>query len=124
VVVAAIGDHLVGAPTRPPAFARDGADPVDEGQQLRDVIAMAPGQRCGQRDAMRVDDQVVLGTNVGGQRGTASQQTTATSANVAAVCHAGRPVEPARALSRLSKLAMQPIPDAGCLPIHAAAATR
>jgi hypothetical protein len=61
VLVAAIGDH----PARPTAFARNRADRVNEGEQLRDVIAMATGQRCGQRDAVTVDDQVVLGTSAG-----------------------------------------------------------
>jgi hypothetical protein len=90
VVVAAIGDHPVGALARPAAIARDGAGPVDEGKQLRDVIAVATGQRCGQRDAVRVDDQVVLGPNAGTVDGrTASQRTTAKSADVAAVYHSG-----------------------------------
>jgi hypothetical protein len=42
VVIAAIGDHPVGALARPAAFACDGADPVDQGEQLRDVIATPP----------------------------------------------------------------------------------
>jgi hypothetical protein len=42
VVIAAIGDHLVGAPARPAAFARDGTDPIDQREQLRHVVAIPP----------------------------------------------------------------------------------
>jgi hypothetical protein len=61
VVVAAIGDHLVGALPRPAAFARDGADPIDEREQLRHFVAISAGQRDAQWHAMKVDDQVVFG---------------------------------------------------------------
>jgi hypothetical protein len=65
VVVTAIGNHLAGAPARSPAFARDGTDPIDERQELRHVVAISAGQRCGQRHAVTVDDQVVLGAGAG-----------------------------------------------------------
>jgi hypothetical protein len=55
VVVATIGDQPVRSLARPAAFARDRADPVDQWEQLRDVIAMATGQRCGQPHAVTVD---------------------------------------------------------------------
>jgi hypothetical protein len=103
VVVAAIGDHPVGALARPAAFARDGADPVDQWEQLRDVIAMATGQRCGQRHAVMVDDQVVLGTSAGAvDWRTAGQWTSAKRADVAGVYDPGRQSSSPRALSRVS----------------------
>jgi hypothetical protein len=90
VVVAAIGDHPVRSLARPTVFARDRADPVNEGEQLRDVIAMATGQRCGQREAVTVDDQVVLGTSAGAvDRRTAGPRTTAKRADVTGVYHPG-----------------------------------
>ena len=45
VVIAAIGDHLVGALARPAGFARDRTDPIDEREQLRHVVAIPAGQR-------------------------------------------------------------------------------
>jgi hypothetical protein len=60
VVVAAIGDHPVRSLARPTAFARDRADPVDQWERLCDAIAMASGQRCGQRHAVTVDAQWCL----------------------------------------------------------------
>jgi hypothetical protein len=47
VVVAAVGDHLVGALAGLAAFARDGADPIDEREWLRHVVAISAGQRDG-----------------------------------------------------------------------------
>src|SRR4051812_16622116 len=118
VVVAAIGDHAVRSLARPATFARDGADPVDEGEQLRDVVAMSTGQRCAQRDAVTVDDQVVLGTGAGTiDWRMAGQRTTAKRADVAAVYYPGRPVEPAEGVESPEQLPMQPIPDAGFLPV-------
>jgi hypothetical protein len=45
-VVAAIGDDPVRSLARPTAFARDRANPVDQWEQLRAVVAMEIGQRC------------------------------------------------------------------------------
>jgi hypothetical protein len=85
VVVAAIGDHLVRSPARPTACAGDGADPVDGCARLRDVVAMATGQRCSQRHAATVEDQVVLGTRAGAvDRRTAGERTATKRADVAA----------------------------------------
>ena len=61
VVVAAVGDHPVGALARTPRLAADGADAVDQGQQLGDVVAVGAGVGRQQRDACGVADQVVLG---------------------------------------------------------------
>jgi hypothetical protein len=107
VVVAVIGDHPVLALARPTAFARDGTDPVDEREQLRDVIAMATGQRCGQRHTVRVDDQVVLGASAGTvDWRTAGQRTTAKRADVAGVYDSGRPVELPAGVEPPEQLAM------------------
>ena len=62
VVVAAIGDQLLGAAARPTRTAGDGRDTVEERDQLGDVVAVAAGQRVGERDASRIDEEVVLRT--------------------------------------------------------------
>src|SRR4051794_11113904 len=61
VVVAAGGEGLPGAAGRPAGLAADRADAVEERQQLRDVVAVAAGERDGQRDPACVADEMVLG---------------------------------------------------------------
>jgi len=60
VVVAAVGkegDRPVARPARTPADRRH---PVEQLQQLGDVVAVRAGQRPGQRQATAVDEEVVL----------------------------------------------------------------
>ena len=42
VVIAAVGDELLGALARPARLAADRADAVDQGQQLSDVVRLPP----------------------------------------------------------------------------------
>lgn len=61
VVVPAIGGHSLGPstrPTDPAAYSRDG---VHQRDQLGDVVAVTAGERPGERDPARVDQEVVLG---------------------------------------------------------------
>jgi len=60
-VVAAIADQLVGPPAPPADTAADGGDPVEEPDQLGDIVAVAAGEREGERDPALVDNQVVFG---------------------------------------------------------------
>jgi hypothetical protein len=62
VVVAAIGEQQVGLLARATWLAGDwpGVQVVQQRQQLRDVVAVAAGQRDGEWDAGRVDEQMVL----------------------------------------------------------------
>ncbi len=60
VVVAAVGEQFVGALARATGLALEGPEPVDEREQLGDVVAVAGGQGRGQRDPGRVGQQVVL----------------------------------------------------------------
>jgi hypothetical protein len=60
-VVAAVCDELVGSATRPADDSAHGRDPVDERDQLADVVAVAACECKGERDACLVDDQVVFG---------------------------------------------------------------
>ena len=63
-VVATVGEQLARLASRPPAQAADGWDRVQQWQWLGDVVAVATGQGDRERDAVRVDDQVVLGARV------------------------------------------------------------
>ena len=60
VVVAAVGAHPVGSSAGPADFAADGRDTVDERDQLGDVVAVAAGDRPGERDPRRVYEKVML----------------------------------------------------------------
>jgi len=54
VVVAAVGAHDQGAAARPADQAADCWHPVDQRDQLGDVVAVAAGERPGERDPGRV----------------------------------------------------------------------
>ena len=62
VIIATVREQfprLAAGPTTQPADRRNR---VDQGQQLGDVVAVAAGEADLQRDAVRLNDQVVLGT--------------------------------------------------------------
>ena len=60
MVIATVGEHPLGTPSRTPGLAGDRADPVDQRQQLGDVVAVPAGQADRERNPVRVGDQVVL----------------------------------------------------------------
>jgi hypothetical protein len=60
VVIAAISENLVGSLTRTADLPSDGADSIDERQQLGDVVAVAARETDRERDAVTVGDQMVL----------------------------------------------------------------
>ena len=61
VVVAAVGGHTRGSAARPADLAPHRRDPLDERDQLGDVVAVAARDSPGERDSGRVDQEVVLG---------------------------------------------------------------
>jgi hypothetical protein len=61
VVVAAIGADTIGPASRSADLAAHGRDAVDERDQLRAVVAIATGDRPGERDPRRIDEEMVLG---------------------------------------------------------------
>ncbi len=61
VVVAAIGGNPVGPSPRTPDATAYRRDPLDERDQLSDVVAVAARERPGERDPGRVDQEVVFG---------------------------------------------------------------
>ena len=60
VVVAAVGGHPLGSSPWPADLAAYGRHPVDQGDQLGDVMAVAAGDRPGKRDPSRVYEKVML----------------------------------------------------------------
>ena len=54
VVVAAVGDQRARPPSRPAEPTADGRYPVEQFEQLGDVVAVAAGERPGQRQAAAV----------------------------------------------------------------------
>ena len=60
VVVAAVGDQRPRSASWPAGAAADGRHPVEQFEQLRDVIAVAAGERPGEGDPAAVYEQVVL----------------------------------------------------------------
>ena len=61
VVVAAVGDERIRAEARPADDAAHGWHFVEQRDQLGDVVAIAAGERPGERDPAAVDQEVVLG---------------------------------------------------------------
>jgi hypothetical protein len=61
-VIAAVGENPVRFLAWPAALAGDrpGVEIFDQWQQLGDVVAVATGQGNRERDAARVDEEVVL----------------------------------------------------------------
>ena len=60
VVVATVGGDPVGPSPRPADLAPYRRDPLDERDQLGDVVAVAARDCPGERDPGRVDEEVVL----------------------------------------------------------------
>ena len=61
VVVAAVGEQAAGLLERVADAAAQRRHRVQQGEQLRDVVAVAAAQQAGERDAAGVDEEVVLG---------------------------------------------------------------
>jgi hypothetical protein len=60
VVVAAVGGQTIGASPRPADLAAHRWHPLDQRDQLGDVVAVAARDRPGERDPAGVDEEVVL----------------------------------------------------------------
>ena len=60
VVVAAVGDQRPGPASWPADPAADRRHPVEQLDQLGDVVAVAARQRPGEREAAALDEQVML----------------------------------------------------------------
>jgi len=61
VVVAAVGDQQAGSAAGPAGATRDGRDALEQRFELGDVVAVGAGQNPGERDAVGVDEEVILG---------------------------------------------------------------
>lgn len=60
VVVAAVSEQALGAVTRTAGNACRGRDPVEQRDQLGDVVAVPARERVGEREPGCVDEDVVL----------------------------------------------------------------
>jgi hypothetical protein len=60
VVVAAVGEQPLRSPAWPSGFAANGRHPLEQVEQLGDVVSVRAGQRPGERGAAAVYEQVVL----------------------------------------------------------------
>jgi len=60
VVVATIADYPVGPPARPPGEAANRGHAVEQRDQLRDVVAVAAGERERERDPGRIDEEMMF----------------------------------------------------------------
>jgi hypothetical protein len=65
VVVAAVGGETLRASARPADAAPHGRHPLEQREQLSDVVAVAARERPGKRDPARVYEKVVLGAGSG-----------------------------------------------------------
>ena len=63
-VVAAVGEQLAGLAPGPPAQATDRLDGVEQRQQLSDVVTVSAAQGDRERNAVGLDDQMVLRAGV------------------------------------------------------------
>ena len=60
VVVASVGRQTLGPLSRPTCLAAHGRYSLEQGDELRYVVAVAAGDRPGERDPRGVDQEVVL----------------------------------------------------------------
>ena len=60
VVVAAVGDDAVGTAPRPAGATANRRHTVEQLEQLRDVVAVAAGERPSERDAAAVYEEMLL----------------------------------------------------------------
>jgi len=60
MVIAAVGEQPLGSPAGSSGLASDRADPIEQREQLGDVIALAASECDPQRDAVSVGDQMML----------------------------------------------------------------
>jgi hypothetical protein len=61
VVVGAVGGEPVGPAARAPDASAHGGHGLQQRDQLGDIVAVAAGERPGERDPARVDQEMVLG---------------------------------------------------------------
>ena len=61
IVVRAVGGDAAGSPARPTDPTAHRRHPVDERDQLRAVVAVAPRQPPGKREPARIDEEMMLG---------------------------------------------------------------
>lgn len=61
VVIGAVGEHALGSTAWPSGQPAHRGDAVEQRDQLQDVVAVAGAQPPGERKAIAVDEEMVLG---------------------------------------------------------------
>ena len=64
IIVSTIGLNGLGLFQRPSALSPNGLDAIDQEQQLRDVMPVGLGQNDVDRDALRIDEEVVFAAHL------------------------------------------------------------
>ena len=122
-VIGAVALHLVGLAARAPALASDRRDALDQVEQLRDVVAVRPRQARRERDALRLDQQVVLAAQLGAiYRAFPGLLAPVAGPHAGAVDHGPLPGESPLGLQLREDVAPQPAPDTPRVPLQQPAA--
>ena len=109
--------QLSGSSPRPADAAADGRHPVEQLEQLGDVVAVAAGERPGERDAAAVYEEVVLAARAGrDRRGWDPFSSPFFRLQVTRVGDRPRPLELLGGVQLGEQQLVQPLPDAGLLP--------
>ncbi len=118
VVVAAVGGDPVGPPARPADLAAHRRHAVEQRDQLGDVVAVAAGDRPGERDPGRVDEKVMLRAVFWlYQPGSGPFRSPLFRLHVTGVRDRPRPLDLTRRPQLGQQERVQPLPDTGLLPL-------
>jgi hypothetical protein len=112
-IVSTIGLNGLGLFQRPPALSSNWVDAIDQGQQLRDVMPVGLGQNDVDRDALRIDEEVVLAarlTAIGWVRSTFFPPCTARTDELSATAREKSSLSAPRNLSRSTQCSLRHTP--------------
>ncbi|AEM85107.1 hypothetical protein Strvi_5588 [Streptomyces violaceusniger Tu 4113] len=117
VVIAAVGVQILGAAQWPAALAADRRDGLDQRDQLGDVVAVTAGGDCRERDAVRLDDQVVLAAGLAPVPRGRTGGRPPFSADVAGVDRGAGEVQQVCGPQLGERQLVQALPDPGLVPV-------
>ena len=112
-IVSTIGLNGLGLFQRPPALSANWMDAIDQGQQLRDVMPVGLGQNDVDRDALRIDEDMVLAaclTAIGWVRSTFFPPCTARTDELSATAREKSSLSALRNLSRSTQCSLRHTP--------------
>lgn len=112
-IVGTIGLNGLGLFQRPATLSSNWVDAIDQWQQLRDVMPVSLGQNDIDRDALRVDEEVVLAarlTAIGWVRSTFFPPCTARTDELSATTREKSSLSAPRSLSRSTRCSLRHTP--------------